>query len=405
MPQPALAHLIRTFAKIGLLSFGGPVAQIGVMHRELVDRLGWLTEQQFTRALSFAMLLPGPEAMQLCTYAGWRMRGTVGGLIAGALFVLPGAVFMAALSLAYLRWGDLPGVETAFMGIKAAVIVVVATALARLGRKVLTTWRARALAAAAFVALALFALPFPLVVVVAAAVGTAFGTGEREASPAPARLGASLRTATLWTALWLAPLAVLWLIGATQLADITAFFSRLAIFSFGGAYAALAWMAQALVETQGWLTPDQMVDGLGLAETTPGPLILVTQFAGMVAAAPMGIGASLTAGALTLWAIFAPCFGLVFTLAPHLDRLTAQPRLAAALESVSSAIVGVIAALALYFARNFFFETRRLSLETLSISALALTGAAVLLLSLLRLPLPVALVGLAGAGWLLGVTL
>ncbi|MEC7763799.1 MAG: chromate efflux transporter [Pseudomonadota bacterium] len=405
MQTPALAQLIRTFAKIGLLSFGGPVAQIGVMHRELVERLGWLSEPQFTRALSFAMLLPGPEAMQLCTYAGWRLRGTAGGLIAGALFVLPGALVMAALVMAYLRWGDLPGVEPAFMGIKAAVIVVVATALTRLGRKVLTGWRAAGLALGAFVALAGFALPFPLVVVVAARLGAAVGRGEAEVPQSSASLASSVRTAALWTVLWLAPLGALWLIGATQLAQITAFFSRLAIFSFGGAYAALAWMAQALVETQGWLTPDQMVDGLGLAETTPGPLILVTQFAGMVAAAPLGFGAMLAAGGLTLWAIFAPCFGLVFALAPHLDRLTAQPRLAAALEAVSAAVVGVIAALALYFARNFFFEAGALSLAALSWPALALTGLAALLLTLLRLPLPAALAALAGAGWLAGLAL
>ncbi|MBL6425939.1 MAG: chromate efflux transporter [Maritimibacter sp.] len=403
MQPPSLSHLIRTFAKIGLLSFGGPVAQIGVMHRELVDRLGWLSEAQFTRALSFAMLLPGPEAMQLCTYAGWRLRGTLGGLIAGALFVLPGAVAMALITLAYLRWGDLPGVEPAFMGIKAAVIVVVATALARLARKVLTTWRARALALAAFIALALFSLPFPVVVLVAALTGAAFGSGTVEHVATPAPVGRSVRTAALWAFLWLAPLAILWLIGAEHLAQITAFFSRLAIFSFGGAYAALAWMAQALVETQGWLTPDQMVDGLGLAETTPGPLILVTQFAGMVAAAPMGTGAALGAGVLTLWAVFAPCFGLVFTLAPHLDRLAAHPRLAAGLSAVSAAVVGVIAALALYFARHFLFQNGQLTPGDLSWVAVGLTVLAAVFLTLLRLPLPLALVLLAGAGWLTGM--
>lgn len=242
-----------------------------------------------------------------------------------------------------------------------------------------------------------------MVVLVAALTGAAFGSGTVEHVATPAPVGRSVRTAAVWTVLWLAPLAILWLIGAEHLAQITAFFSRLAIFSFGGAYAALAWMAQALVETQGWLTPDQMVDGLGLAETTPGPLILVTQFAGMVAAAPMGTGAALGAGVLTLWAVFAPCFGLVITLAPHLDRLTAHPWLAAGLSAVSAAVVGVIAALALYFARHFLFQNGQLTPGDLSWVAVGLTVLAAVFLTLLRLPLPLALVLLAGAGWLTGM--
>ncbi len=330
-----LSDLFRAFSKIGLLSFGGPVAQIGVMHRELVEHRGWLTDDQFSRGLSFSMLLPGPEAMQLCTYAGWRLRGTLGGLVAGALFVLPGAAFMAAITLAYLRWGNLPGVAPAFLGIKAAVLIVVAQALVRLGLRTLTTLPSLLLASAAF-ALLLLGLPFPFVVLGAALYGGLRATGT---APLAFPLRRSARTATLWLALWLSPVALLY---ATQtqtqtqtqpMADLIGFFTRLAAFSFGGAYAALAWMSQAMVESHGWLTPAQMVDGLGLAETTPGPLILVTQFAAMVAVADHGTATVLAAGTLTLWAIFAPCFGLVFALAPALDALTRHPRLSAALKA------------------------------------------------------------------------
>ncbi|MAM62388.1 chromate efflux transporter [Maritimibacter sp. UBA3975] len=399
MQPPALAPLTRAFTRIGLLSFGGPVAQIAVMHEELVERRGWIDEALFSRGLAFCMVLPGPEAMQMCTYAGWRLRGVPGGLIAGALFVLPGAVFMAVVTLAYLSWGQTPFVEDAFLGIKAAVIVVVARALARMARKTLAGVQAWGLAVLAFAAL-LFAVPFPAVVLAAGLFGylTANGRGGLE----PIGWRSTLGTAALWTALWLMPLAILYATGTQPLADITAFFSRLAAVSFGGAYAALAWMAQALVETQGWLTPEQMVDGLGLAETTPGPLVLVTQFAGMVAASPGGTGAALIAGGFTLWAIFIPCFGLVFTLAPHLEAITAHPRLAAALKAVSAAIVGVIASLALYFARNFFFSDGSLSPDSLSLPALALSAIAALCLLAARLSLPLTLALLAIAGALAG---
>ncbi len=387
----AFSDLIRVFGKIGLLSFGGPVAQIGVMHRELVERHAWLSDAAFTRGLSFAMLLPGPEAMQLCTYAGWRQRGVPGGLVAGTLFVLPGAVFMFAITFAYLRWGALPGVDAAFLGVKATVIVVVAQALVRIARKVLITPLSWGLAVAAFVALAGLSLPFPVVVLAAAAIGavTATGTATETGAVRP-RMRRTLVTALSWTLLWLAPLGLVAVTGPDRLADIAGFFTRLAAFSFGGAYAALAWMAQAMVEIRGWLTPEQMVDGLGLAETTPGPLILVTQFAGMVAAAPLGPGSMVLAALLSLWAIFIPCFGLVFTLAPYLDLLARAPRLAASLSAVSAGVVGVIAALALFFARHTLWPDM-----TLSPPALGLTALAALLLLGLRLPLPVTLIAMA----------
>ncbi|MBV7409670.1 chromate efflux transporter [Maritimibacter sp. DP1N21-5] len=389
--------LVAAFTKIGLLSFGGPVAQIGVMHRELVEQRGWLTDDQFSRGLSFSMLLPGPEAMQLCTYAGWRLRGILGGLLAGALFVLPGAVFMAAITLAYLRWGNLPAIAPAFLGIKATVVVVVAQALARLVRKNLTSTPARLVALAAF-ALLLAGLPFPFVVLGAATFGYVRATGT---APLEIPVGQATMTALFWALLWLAPIAALYATQTQPMADLIGFFTRLAAFSFGGAYAALAWMSQALVETHGWLTPAQMLDGLGLAETTPGPLILVTQFAGMVAMAEHGTGAVLAAGALTLWAIFVPCFGLVFTFAPALDSLTTHPRLSAALSSVSAAVTGVIGALALYFMGHTLFPGG-LSLAGAAPEAFALTTLAALLLIALRWPLPVTLLFLAGAGGLLG---
>lgn len=391
---PSWREMIRTYGRIGLMSFGGPVAQIGVMHRELVEGRGWLSDEAFTRGLSFSMLLPGPEAMQLATWAGWRQRGVGGGLLAGGLFVLPGALFMALITAAYLNWGTAPGVEAAFLGIKAAVIVVVAQALLRLGRKVLTGPLQMALAAGAFGALALALLPFPAVVVMAAIIGavTAKETGHGPADPGD--WGHTARHGVLWLALWLAPLGVLAATGPERLFEIAGFFTRLAAFSFGGAYALLAWMSQALVEDQGWLTAAQMVDGLGLAETTPGPLVLVTQYAGMLAAEPLGGTGIAAAALLTLWAIFVPCFGLVFTLAPHMERLSQAPRLSAALKAVSASVVGVIGALALFFARHTLVPE-----GSVSLAALGLTLLAALLLVWRALPLPLVLALLAAAGF------
>ncbi|GGD30787.1 chromate efflux transporter [Sinisalibacter lacisalsi] len=409
--RPSLRTLVTCFARIGLMSFGGPVAQIGVMHRELVDRRGWMTEAEFLKGLSFSMLLPGPEAMQLSTYAGWRLRGVAGGLVAGLLFILPGALVMALLAWAYGRWGALPALAPAFLGIKALVIVVLVQALWRLGSRALRRPLHLLLALSALVAIAVAGLPFPLVVAVAALAGLARG---RAPGGAPLSAGtlpglrAPLAAGLGFLALWLAPLAVLWAAGATRLLDVGLFFSRLAVVSFGGAYAALAYTAQAAVEAEGWLTAAQMVDGLGLAETTPGPLILVTQFVGYLA----GLGAGgpalgFAAAALTLWAVFLPSFLLVFTLAPFLERLTALPRVTAAMEGVSAAVVGVIAALGLYFASHVLF-TRVTPAglpdpASLSPTALGLVAVAALLLGRLRLPLPAALATMALAGTLSGL--
>ncbi|SPF76054.1 putative chromate transport protein [Aliiroseovarius pelagivivens] len=410
MKLPSLAELIRVFTRIGLMSFGGPAAQIAVMHKELVEDRPWLTEDQFLRALSFCMLLPGPEAMQLCTYAGWRLRGTLGGLIAGLLFVLPGAAVMFALVLAYANWGNVPAVEALFLGIKATVVVVVLQALWRLGRKTLKRSLHWIIALMAFVALYLFGLPFPLVIVAAALFGALRAASETTVTAAvPARSTATLSTVAIWGALWAAPIALAFLLGADFLVDVGLFFSKLAVVSFGGAYAVLAYMAQAAVETEGWISAGQMVDGLGLAETTPGPLILVTQFVGFMAGYNLaGAGLAFAAGLMTLWATFVPCFLWIFTAAPHVEWLTSQPRLDAALRAITAAIVGVIANLMLWFAMTVFFaQTRpiweglpgaRPDFASVDLTAVGLCALSAVLLARLSLPLTLICMALAGLG-------
>ena len=346
--------MLISFARIGLLSFGGPAAQIALMHRVLVDERGWLTERQFLSALSFCMLLPGPEAMQLATFAGWRLAGIAGGLVAGLLFVLPGAVVMLALAIGYVSLGDAPLVAAAFLGIKAAVLVIVFQALLKIGARALVRRTHWILAAAAFVALYFLALPYPLVVLGAALIGAALGgTGtEVEAPRAPgprlvATLGAGL-------CIWLVPL---WLLDGT-LAQIGFFFAKLAVITFGGAYAVLAWIAQDAVTQLGWVEPGEVLDGLGLAETTPGPLILVTQFVGFLAAfRDGGLWFGIAGAGVTLWATFVPCFLFIFAGAPYVDWIAAQPRLSGALSGVTAAVVGVIANLSVWFALHVFFET------------------------------------------------
>ena len=408
--SPTLPDLIRVFTRIGLMSFGGPAAQIAVMHKELVEDRPWLTEDQFLRALSFCMLLPGPEAMQLCTYAGWRLRGTLGGLIAGLLFVLPGASVMFALVLAYAHWGNVPAVEALFLGIKATVVVVVLQALWRLGRKTLKRPLHWIIALLAFVALYLFGLPFPLVIVAAALFGALRPVAQRAAVPAPTpQTHTTLSTIALWGVLWAAPIALAFLLGADFLVDVGLFFSKLAVVSFGGAYAVLAYMAQAAVETEGWISAGQMVDGLGLAETTPGPLILVTQFVGFMAGYNLaGAGLAFTAGLMTLWATFVPCFLWIFTAAPHVEWLTSQPRLDAALRAITAAIVGVIANLMLWFAISVFFSRTlpiweglpgaRPDLTSVDLTAVSLCALSALLLTRLSLPLTLICMALAGFG-------
>jgi len=371
MTQASLSDLTRIFARIGILSFGGPAAQIALMHRVVVDEQRWISERDYLSALSFCMLLPGPEAMQLATWIGWKAQGWRGGLIAGGLFVLPGALVVGALTALYLGFGHLPGVAALFVGVQAAVIAVVVEAVLRLSRRALKGRTQLALAVLAFLGLALFALPFPVIVLGAALWGFAMGRGPATLPPpaAPPPWGASLRALIIWGAVWLVPLGLLAWQGGF-LAEIAGFFSKLALLTFGGAYAVLAWMAQEVVEGRGWLSLRQMIDGLGLAETTPGPLILVTEFVAFVAGHGRGgWGLGLAAAITALWMTFAPCFLWIFAGAPWIDRLTAAPRLSAALAAITAAVVGVIAHLSLWFALHVLFgQTFRLAAGPVSLT-------------------------------------
>ena len=357
--------------KIGLLSFGGPAAQIALMHRVLVDEQRWLAERQFLSALNFCMLLPGPEAMQLATYAGWRMHGVRGGLAAGLLFVIPGAILMLALSVVYAFYGQLPAMEVLFLGVKAAVLAIVLEALIRVARRALQTKEHWLLAGLSFASLFFFNVPFPVVVLAAAMIGvvSSWRSGEDVAVLAPK--GAisvpatapprTLITVATWLAIWLGPLAVLWIVLGNDhmLVKLGLFFSKLAVVTFGGAYAVLAYMAQEVVQGYGWLSAGEMLDGLGLAETTLGPLILVTEFVGFLAAYREAGGAPLLMGiagaAVTLWATFTPCFLWIFAGAPYVEQLQHAVRLRAALAAVTAAVVGVILNLSLWFGLRVLF--------------------------------------------------
>ncbi|MEL6954304.1 MAG: chromate efflux transporter [Pseudomonadota bacterium] len=356
---PDLSTLTRVFLRIGLLSFGGPAAQIALMHRELVELRAWLTERQFLSALSFCMLLPGPEAMQLAAFSGWRLRGLSGGLIAGLLFIAPGAVVIAVLASLYVSFGQVPLVQAAFLGIKATVVIVVLQALIKVMGRALTSPWAYGLAGAAFLALFAFDLPFPLVIFVAAIIGALAMTSE-PAEPVDApevNLANTLRTAFIWGAIWLVPLGLIWALDPSGLlAQLGAFFAKLAVVTFGGAYAVLAYMVQQVVGEFGWLTTPQMIDALGLAETTPGPLILVTEFVAFLAGAQEGgIALGVAAALLSLWVTFVPCFLWIFMAAPYVDWIGAQPRLTGALSGITAAVVGVILNLSLWFALNTAF--------------------------------------------------
>jgi chromate transporter len=350
--------MTRIFGRIGLLSFGGPAAQIALMHRELVEERDWLDEQGFLRALSLCMLLPGPEAMQLATYAGWRLRGVAGGLLAGVLFVIPGAIIIAILVGLYATYGQLELVQAAFLGIKAAVIIIVLQALMKVSKRALNGRSAWVIAGLAFVAIFVFNLPFPLIIAAAALWG--YLTSEAAAKPSTVRppKATPIRTTMVWMILWLSPLVVLTLTGQTLLADIGWFFAKLAVVTFGGAYSVLAYMTQTVVDDFQWISAGQMIDALGLAETTPGPLILVTQFVAMLTGQiASGTQMALAAGAVALWATFMPCFLWIFLAGPYLDQIAEQPRLAAALQAITAAVVGVILNLSVWFALHVLFDS------------------------------------------------
>jgi chromate transporter len=377
----------RTWVRVGLYSFGGPAGQIAVMHRILVEEKKWVSESRFLHALNYCMLLPGPEAQQLATYIGWLLHRTRGGLVAGLLFILPGFVSILGLSLLYAVLGDLPVVEALFFGLKAAVLAVVVEAVIRIGRRALKNRAMVALAAVAFVAIFFFQVPFPLIVIGAATVGLVGGRlrpdlflvikghgvdatdasalGDRGSGVRPSwRSG--LRTASFWLVLWLAPLVLI--AGVSGTSSIwTAegvFFSKAAVVTFGGAYAVLAYIAQQAVETYGWLLPGEMLDGLGMAETTPGPLIQVVQFVGFMGAYRLAGGmdpihAGILGSILTTWVTFVPCFLFIFVGAPWIEHLRGNKALTAALSGITAAVVGVVLNLSVWFSLHVLFAEVR----------------------------------------------
>lgn len=359
--SPSRTEAFMVWLRIGLLSFGGPAAQIALMHREIVDKKQWLSERQYLNALSFCMLLPGPEAMQLATYVGWRLHGTIGGLIAGLLFVLPGAIVVFALAAIYAVYGEVSLVATIFLGVKAAVIIVVIEALIKVSKRALHLPEHSVIAALAFIGIFFLALPFPLIILVAAV----FGFIRAGAQPDDAisgsvniTLSGTLSTAAIWLAVWWLPiLAIAIFVPESLLLEIGVFFSKLAVVTFGGAYAVLAYLGQDVVGHYGWLTAGEMMDGLGLAETTPGPLILVNEFVGFLASyREGGIWYGLLGAVVTLWATFVPCFLWIFVGAPYIDWIGSQARLRGALTAITAAVVGVILNLSIWFALHVFFE-------------------------------------------------
>ncbi|MCJ2020066.1 chromate efflux transporter [Methylobacterium sp. E-065] len=378
---PSLAETVPVWARVAALSFGGPAGQIAVMHRILVEERRWVSERRFLHGLGFCTLLPGPEAQQLATYIGWLMHGPAGGLVAGGLFVLPGLIALMALSWLYVLYGHVDAVAGLFFGLKAAVLAIVLHALWRLGGRALRDRTDRLVALAAFAALFVLAVPFPLVVIAAGLLGLARRRGP---DPAAADAGAdeagfligaamlprerdgaavSLRMGALWLAIWLLPVAALLIAPGVPpvFGQMALFFSKMALVTFGGAYAALAYVAQQAVDHYGWLKPGEMLDGLGLAETTPGPLIMVLQFVGFLAGfrAPGALPpllAGTLAGLLTTWVTFVPCFLWIFAGAPLIGRLRGSRRLAGALSAITAAVAGVILNLAVWFGLRTLFR-------------------------------------------------
>ncbi|HEV2148727.1 MAG TPA: chromate efflux transporter [Longimicrobiaceae bacterium] len=437
---PTFGEAFRTWVRVGLLSFGGPAGQIAVMHRILVEEKRWISEHRFLHALNYCMLLPGPEAQQLATYVGWLLHRTAGGLTAGILFVLPGFVSILAISLLYAGYQDTQLVQALFFGLKPAVVAVVAEAVHRIGGRALKNRAMAALAAAAFVAIFFFEVPFPLIVAGAALVGylgsrirpdlflvirghEADAALEEEGAagrtePAAPSWRAGLRTALLYLFLWWAPVgALLLLTGASSVwVQEGVFFSTAAVVTFGGAYAVLAYVAQQAVETYGWLRPGEMLDGLGMAETTPGPLIQVVQFVGFMGAYrnPGGLDpmlAGVLGSALTTWVTFVPCFLFIFVGAPWIEHLRGRKGLTAALSGITAAVVGVILNLALWFALHVLFarvgEARHGPLrllvpewDTLDPAALLIAAGAFAALFLLRWGMIRTLLAAAAAGLL-----
>jgi chromate transporter len=384
------SEAVRTWLRVALLSFGGPAGQIAVMHRILVEEKRWISEERFLHALNFCMLLPGPEAQQLATYIGWLMHGTRGGLVAGTLFVLPGFLAIMAFSLVYAVFGYHPIIEGLFLGLKAAVVALILEAVLRIGRRALRGPLAVTVAVLAFLAIFALHVPFPLIVLAAGVFGylwTRSGHADFMAAGAHGRSGAllppplldesrltqvpptrgrALKVLAVFLPLWFAPLLVLAItVGRHHvLTEIGIFFSKMAVVTFGGAYAVLAYVAQQTVQHYHWVTATQMLDGLGLAESTPGPLIMVVQFVGFLAAYQSpGVGQPLAAGVfaacLTVWVTFVPCFLWIFLGAPYVEALRRNRALSGALAAITAAVVGVIVNLALWFLLHALFASVR----------------------------------------------
>jgi chromate transporter len=379
---------LRVWLRVAAMSFGGPAGQIAVMHRIIVDEKRWVGESRFLRALSYCMLLPGPEAQQLATYIGWLMHRWPGAIVAGGLFVVPGIVSIMALSWIYALYGNVPVVAALFFGLKAAVLAIVLHAVHRVGSRALKSGAMIALAGLAFIAIFFSQAPFPLIVLTAGAIGfigarrgsSAFTVGGGHGEPGKAgaddsllgdelpqharpTVGRALRVSALWLVLWLGPvIAILAVLGAHHtFTEIGGFFSKMAVVTFGGAYAVLAYMAQQAVETYGWLHPGEMLDGLGMAETTPGPLIMVVQFVGFMAAyrdpgtLPPLLAGTL-GGLLATWTTFVPCFLWIGLGAPFIEKLRDNKPLSGALAGITAAVVGVILNLAIWFALHTWFR-------------------------------------------------
>ncbi|MFN3938021.1 MAG: chromate efflux transporter [Gemmobacter sp.] len=442
-PYPSLGEAARIWARIGILSFGGPAGQIALMHRILVEERRWLGDRRFLHALNYCMILPGPEAMQLAVYIGWLMHRTAGGLIAGLLFVLPGVIAIMALSWIYALFGNAGPIQALFFGLKAAVLAIVVQAVVRIGSRILANGTMIGVAAASFVAIFAFSVPFPLIILAAGLIGVfgaraglaAFrpvgghgGPGREQVDDADTLLGAEAREgdaasrghalglSAVFLFLWLAPVAALFtLLGpADVFARIAAFFSVMAVVTFGGAYAVLAWVAQEAVHNFGWLTAGEMLDGLGMAETTPGPLIMVTQFVGFMAAFRDAQGlsplvAGTLGGLLTTWVTFTPCFLWIFLGAPFIERLRSNATLGSALTAITAAVVGVILNLAVWFALHVIFaEVRTVAafrlvmdlpvLSTFDPAAAVLAIAALVAVLWFRLGPVAVLAGCAAAG-------
>ncbi len=432
----AFSEAVRVWARVAALSFGGPAGQIAVMHRILVEEKRWIGEKRFLHALNFCMLLPGPEAHQLTIYLGWLLHGARGGLVAGLLFVLPGFLAIMGLSLVYVAFGQTPLVAGLLYGIKAAVLAIVLQALIRIGSRALTGIAARVIAVSAFAALFLFGAPFPAIVLGAGLIGaigawagwgaftgTADGgeDGTREAARGRAGGAGHLTLCAAVAFAWLAPVAILLVaLGPEDVfARLAVFFSQMAVLTFGGAYAVLAWVAQEAVQNQGWLSAGEMLDGLGMAETTPGPLIQVVQFVGFLAAFREAGGmnpylAGVLGAVLVTWVTFTPSFLWIFLGAPWIERLRGNAVLAGALAAITAAVVGVIANLALWFALHVVFSELRpwtglgMRIEvpirsSLDPAALILTGLAIVAVFRLRLGMGavLGLSALLGLGWTL----